>query len=84
VQIFSSFVLSYIWSLVLHGSCLVVYQTLTDNFPEKTEASNLESSAEFIDQLHLLSVVPEWLDEFLPVMYAAKQPHSLALWPCHL
>lgn len=84
MQIFNSLVFSYIWSLDLHGRCLFVYQTLSDNFPEKIEASNLESSLEFIDQLHLLSVVPEWLDEFLPVTHAAKQPRSLALWPSHL
>lgn len=48
------------------------------------EASDLESSLEFIDQMHLLSVVPEWLGEFLPITYAAKQTCSLALWPSHL
>ena len=79
MQIFNSFVFPYIWILDLHGSCLFVYQTLTDNFPEKIEANDLESSLEFIDHLHLLSVVPEWLGEFLPVMHAAKHPRSLAL-----
>lgn len=47
----NSLAFSYIWSLDLCGSCLFVYQT--DNFPEKI------SDLEFIDQLHLLCVMPE-------------------------
>lgn len=76
----AAFYFSYLWSQYLYGSCLFVYQTVTDNFPEKTEASDLESSLQCIGQLHLLSKVPEWLGEFLPVTQAAKQPHSLVLW----
>lgn len=57
MQILNSLVFSCIWSLDLRGSCLFVYQT--DSFPEKIEASDLGSSLEFMDQLLLLSVVPE-------------------------
>lgn len=68
----------------MHGSCLFVYQTAVGNFSEETEASDLESFLEFIDKLRVLSMVPDRLGEFLPLMLAAQQPCSLALWPPHL
>lgn len=57
---------------------LFVYLNPTENFPKKKkeeEANSLECSLEFIDQLHLLSLVPEWLDSYLPL---CMQPDNTA------
>lgn len=71
---------SYVWSWYLHGSYLFVHLNEVVKKKKKNEASNLECSLEFIDQLHLWSLMPEWLDEFLPAIHAAKQHCSIALW----